>query len=89
MTARSAAQPLRSFTASRVPVSFGLSGRHRGPDHDHVNLAAYYLSNSHENENPCDHAAPGARVPRPSPRTALSGGLLSSGRGRSPFERIT
>src|SRR5580693_7246642 len=42
--------PLRA--GPRVPVPSGLSRRHRGPDHDRGNSAAYLPLYFHENRNP-------------------------------------
>ena len=41
------------------------------PNHDHVNLASNKMRNPHERRNPWRLRSPSARVPRPSPRTAL------------------
>jgi hypothetical protein len=48
-----------------VPVPSGLSGRHRGPDHDRGNSAAYLLLYFHENpKSRTITVRPGARAPR-------------------------
>ena len=72
--ARARAEPVR---CPRVPGSPGMSGRHRGPAHDHVNSAAYKLRNFHEKRNLARSrragragAAPLCVGPRPSPHTA-------------------